>query len=169
MDAVVPGAEPAAPTDLSVTAILSVAIVTWTDNSDDEVGFRVQAAVWGWSETFPVDADTESIEIPGLARGGRYFFSVVAEDAEGLTGWSDTLIVPLGVGGRGPRPPRRLRATPIDATSARLTWNDDSTDELGFEIQVRQLADSWGRAALAGADVGRRPGRDARVVGRDSG
>ena len=63
------------------------------------------------------------------------------------------MTVALGVGGPGPRAPRRLRATPIDSTSARLTWVDDSTDELGFEIQVRLFGEVWERAALVGADV----------------
>ena len=144
---------PAAPTNLRATVTDSTSVrLDWTDNSDDEVAFRVSASVSGWSGTFPVDANTESLEIPGLARGGRYRFSVASEDAEGATSRSDTLVVALGVGGRGPRGPRRLRSTPIDPVSARLTWEDDSTDELGFEIQVRQFGDSWGRAALVGAN-----------------
>ncbi len=42
VDAVLPGAEPAAPSDLRVTPILNVAFFSWTDNSDDETGFEVQ-------------------------------------------------------------------------------------------------------------------------------
>lgn len=143
---------PAPPTDLRVTVDGTSVRLTWTDNSDDEVGFDVQAAVWGWSELFAVDADTESIEIPALARGGRYFFNVIAVDAEGQTAWSETLVVTLGVSGRGPRGPRRLRAMPVDPTSVRLTWEDDSTDELGFEIQVREFGERWGRVTLVGAN-----------------
>ncbi len=145
------GPEPPSNLRATVTDGTSVRL-TWTDNSDDEVGFDVRAAVWGWSEFFPVEADTESIEIPALARGGRYFFNVIAENAEGERAWSDDLVVTLGVAGRGPRGPRRLRATPVDASSVRLTWEDDSTDETGFEIQVREFGDRWGRAALVGAN-----------------
>ena len=144
---------PAPPTNLRATVTDPTSVrLTWTDNSDDEVGFRVSASVWGWSGIFEVDAGVESIEIPGLARGGNYFFSVAADDAEGLSGRSATLNVRLGVGGSGPRGPRRLRAAPIDPVSARLTWDDDSTDELGFEIQVRAFGERWGRVALVGAN-----------------
>lgn len=145
------GPEPPSNLRATVTDDTSVRL-TWTDNSDDEVGFDVRAAVWGWSEFFAVEADTESIEIPALARGGRYFFNVIAVDAEGQTAWSDSLVVTLGVSGKGPRGPRRLRAMPVDATSARLTWEDDSTDERGFEVQVREFGDRWSRAALVGAN-----------------
>ncbi|MXV99911.1 MAG: hypothetical protein F4X59_13180 [Holophagales bacterium] len=144
---------PAPPTDLRATVTDGTSVrLTWTDNSDDEVGFDVQAIVWGWSGLFAVDADTESIEIPALARGGRYFFNVIAVDAEGRTAWSETLVVTLGVSGRGPRGPRRLRAMPIDPTSVRLTWEDDSTDELGFEIQVREFGERWRRVTLVDAN-----------------
>ena len=156
---------PAPPSNLRATVTDGTSVrLTWSDNSDDEVGFDVRAAVWGWSAFFPVDADAESIEIPALARGGRYFFNVIAVDAEGQTAWSDTLVVTLGVSGRGPRGPRRLRAMPVDATSVRLTWEDDSTDEQGFEVQVREFGERWGRAALIGANeesallTGLRPG-----------
>ncbi len=145
---------PAAPTNLRATVTDGTSVrLTWTDNSDDEVGFLVSANVSGWSGAFAVDADTESLEIPALARGGRYRFSVASEDSEGRTSRSDGLIVALGVAGNGPRAPRRLRSTPLGATSALLTWDDDSTDELGFEIQVRLFGDVWDRVDLVGADV----------------
>ena len=160
VDAVLPGAEPAAPSDLRVTPILNVAFFSWTDNSDDETGFLVSAWVSGWSGTFAVDADTESFEIRGLARGGRYRFSLVSDDGERFSAASNTVTVALGVGGRGPRAPRRLRSTPIDSYSAHLTWVDDSTDELGFEIQVRLVGGTWERAALVGAGVEAFPLKD---------
>ncbi len=144
---------PAAPTNLRATVTDTTSIrLDWRDNSDDEVKFEVRASVSGWSELLTVDPDTESVEIRGLARGGRYRFTVTAEDAEGGFGTSNSLVVPLGVGGRGPNGPRRLRSTPVDATSARLTWDDDATDEIGFEIQVRLAGDSWRRVALIGAN-----------------
>ena len=145
------GPEPPSNLRATVTDGTSVRL-TWTDNSNDEVGFDVQAIVWSWSGLFAVDADTESIEIPALARGGRYFFNVIAVDAEGRTAWSETLVVTLGVSGRGPRGPRRLRAMPVDPTSVRLTWEDDSTDELGFEIQVREFGERWRRVTLVDAN-----------------
>ncbi len=142
---------PERPSNLRATVTDGTSVrLTWTDNSDDEVGFDVRAAVWGWSEFFAVEADTEAIEIPALARGGRYFFNVIAVDAVGRTASSDTLVLTLGVSGRGPRGPRRLRAMPVDATSVRLAWEDDSTDETGFEIQVREFGERWGRVALVG-------------------
>ena len=144
---------PVAPSNLRATVMDATSIrLDWRDNSDDEVKFEVRASVSGWSELLTVDPDTESVEIRGLARGGRYRFTVTAEDAEGGFGTSNRLVVPLGVGGRGPNGPRRLRSTPVDATSARLTWDDDATDEIGFEIQVRLAGDSWRRVALIGAN-----------------
>ena len=96
---------PAAPTNLRATVTDATSVrLTWTDNSADEVGFQVLAGVSGWSGTFPVAADTESAEIRGLARGGRYRFSVAADDGDRLSA-SDTVTVALGVGGPGPRAP----------------------------------------------------------------
>ena len=108
-----PEAAPAAPTNVRVEVIgATSARVSWVDNSDDEVGFLVSAWVSGWSGTFAVDADTESFEIRGLARGGRYRFSLVSDDGERFSAASNAVTVALGAGGRGPRAPRRLRSTP---------------------------------------------------------
>ena len=107
VDAVLPGAEPAAPSDLRVTPILNVAVLTWTDNSDDEEGFEVQVLREGklWLRD-EVLAEREFGIVIGLEAGVRYVFRVSAYSGGGLS-WSENAAVEWPEG----KVPRRQRTS----------------------------------------------------------
>ena len=135
VDAVLPGAEPAAPSDLRVTPILNVAFFSWTDNSDDEAGFEVQVLREGklWLRD-EVLAEREFGIVIGLEAGVRYVFRVSAYSGGGLS-WSENAAVEWPEQ-EGPAAPTNLRATVTDSTSVRLTWTDNSDDEVGFLVSA---------------------------------
>lgn len=155
-----PSPGPAAVTDLTASATGPTSVrLNWTDNSINELGFRVLALVSGWFGVFEAEADTESTEILGLARGGSYVFYVLPFDDSGL-GSRTGVGLALGSPGRGPVAPTKL-SWAVSGGAARLAWEHGSNDETGFEIQSRPDYDNadtvvvgggrWTRVALAPA------------------
>ncbi|MCY3968835.1 MAG: fibronectin type III domain-containing protein [Acidobacteria bacterium] len=126
---------PAAVTDVAVSAIApTTARVTWTGNAESDY-YHVEARLRGWSHT--VRTETEWVEIEGLARGGRYTFEVTAANRDGgsVPSWA---YLTLGGRGTGPQAPSSLSWAPEDEEGhwARVSWEDNSRDELGFEVQA---------------------------------
>ena len=81
-----PGERPAPPRSLKVSATSPASVrFTWTDNSDNERGFRVQRRLQGqrWQTAKTVVPNSEAAEIDGLVRGGRYDFRVQAFNDNG--------------------------------------------------------------------------------------
>lgn len=172
---------PRAVSDLTARATGDTSVrLTWRDNSSDETGFRVLAFVSGWYGLFEADANSESIEIEGLARGGEYFFFVLPYNEAGLGERSFTRLG-LGAPGRGPAAPTGLDWGFEDGV-ARLTWKDNSPGAAGFEIQSRPEYDRqdttvvgggrWKRVALVPAGstsfaLGRSEDIDYRVFAYD--
>ncbi len=163
----------------SATGATSVRL-TWRDDSSGELGFQVLALVSGWFGRFEAAANSESIEIEGLARGGSYLFFVLPYNDEGVGRRSFTRLT-LGAAGPGPEAPAGLKWG-VDGGVARLTWKDNSRGETGFEIQLRPEYDRqdtrvvgggrWTRVALVPAnttafDLDRSEGVDYRVFAYD--
>ena len=153
---------PRAVSDLTARATGDTSVrLTWRDNSSDELGFRVLALVSGWFGLFEADADSESIEIEGLARGGGYVFFVLPYNDAGI-GERSFASLSLGAVGRGPAAPTRLDWG-VDGGVARLTWRDNSRGETGFEVQLRPEYETqdtlvvgggrWTRVALVPANT----------------
>jgi len=140
---------PRAVSDLTarVTGDTSVRL-TWRDNSSDELGFRVLALVSGWFGLFETDANSEAIEIEGLARGGGYLFFVLPYNDAGV-GERSYARLGLGEAGRGPAAPTRLNWG-VDGGVARLTWRDNSRGETGFEVQLRPEYDRQDTTVVGG-------------------
>ena len=155
---------PRAVSDLRHSYIYATPVrLTWTDNSSDELGFRVLVLVSGWYGLFEADANSESIEIEGLALGGNYSFGVFPYNDEGLGGGSWTYLNWLWSHvQRGPAAPTELRWG-VNNGVARLTWKDNSSGETGFEVQWHPEYDThdttvvgggrWTRVALVPADA----------------
>lgn len=157
-----PAPGPRAVSDLTARASGSTSVrLTWTDSSSGERGFRVLALVSGWFGLFEAEAGSESIEIEGLARGGRYVFLVWPYDDAGLGGRS-VAGLSLGTVRSGPEAPTRLAWDVADGLG-RLTWKDNSSGETGFEIQYRPEYETedttvvgggrWTRVALVPANA----------------
>ena len=126
---------PPAVSDLAATAIGPTTVrVTWTGNSESD-GYWVRASAPGWLYT--VHVDTEWVDIEGLARGGRYTFEVAAVSEEGAQSVPSRAYLTLGARGTGPAAPSNLAWVPEgdEGHWARVSWKDNSRDELGFEVR----------------------------------
>jgi len=81
------GSVPAAPTNLSATAVSRSQInLAWSDNASDETGFRVERSTNGGSFTVVKSlptTDVTSYSDTGLARNTTYTYRVLATNATG--------------------------------------------------------------------------------------
>ena len=101
---------------------------------------------------------TGSFDFEGLARGGRYTFEVGALE-NGVFSLPSYAYLTLGERGPGPRAPSDLEllTSPTNSLTPeggpiRLSWKDNSSDELGFEIQAGRDG-SWQRVAIVPPDT----------------
>ncbi len=129
-------AHPLAPgpvADLTATAIGPTTVrVSWTGNPESD-SYTVRARLAGWGHSiWPLQA--ESVDIEGLARGGRYRFEVYADNEYGpsLPSWAH---LNLGARGAGPQAPSDVHVVESGVHWTTLGWKDNSNDELGFEVQ----------------------------------
>jgi Matrixin/Fibronectin type III domain/Bacterial pre-peptidase C-terminal domain len=84
---------PAAPTALAAAAASADRVdLTWTDQSNDEDGFRVERSTDGTTFTFVanVGANATGYAVTGLSASTTYYFRVRAYNAVGDSAWSDT-------------------------------------------------------------------------------
>ena len=115
--------------------------VTWT--ADPAAGrYQVGAVLRGWrdqrswrSGSQNVSAGTAWMDFEGLPRGGRYRFSIVSQAPDYGESVPSFAYLTLGERGAGPRAPSDLDWV-LEGNRVRLSWKDNSSDELGFEVQV---------------------------------
>ena len=138
-DCDVPFAQPpAAPTNLVATAVSETEIeLTWTDNSDNETGFKIEVDE-GNTGTFvyldTVGANVTSYPDSGLTTGVEYCYRVYAYNGDGDSGYSNVSCdTPVGL---PPAAPSNLNATAVSGSQIDLSWTDNSGNETGFKIEV---------------------------------
>ena len=161
---------PAAPSNVSATPLSDSRIdVVWQDNSTNETGFEVQRALGGPGDTFAVVASTGSGVTAwsnmALSPSTQYCYRVRAFNAMGgQTTFSEfsgatcaTTTAPSP-----PLAPSNIRVYVVSDTRLDVYWQDNSTNETGFEIHRSKdgpegaftLAASTGADATAKADIG---------------
>ena len=109
--------------------------LTWTA-TPKAGGYYVTALLPSWEDDryLPfAQASTLWMDFEGLPRGGRYGFRVwpVGLSAKGQPSLA---YLTLGERGAGPRAPSDV-AWVLEGDRVRLSWKDNSSDELGFEVQ----------------------------------
>jgi type 1 fimbria pilin len=128
---------PTAPDNLSAVAVSSTEIrLSWDDNADNEEGFEIERRSENETDFSPLDAvgaDIVQYTDTGLSADTTYFYRVNAVNSRGSSGYSN--IVSATTEPLVPSAPDNLVATPVSLSEIRLTWDDNSDNETGFEIE----------------------------------
>src|SRR5262245_20384754 len=129
---------PFAPTALNANAVTSTSIgLSWTDNSSDEDGFRIErapdvsASAGTYAEITTVGANVASYTDTDVVADTRYWYRVRAYTAVGNSGYSNAATA----GTLSPPAPTALGLTVVNATQINLAWTDNAGDEQGFSIE----------------------------------
>lgn len=137
---------PAAPTGLSATAAgIDQIDLSWTDNAGTETGYEVQRATIDatgpWTTvTAGLAANSTSYSNTGLSSNTQYWYRVRALGASGNSAWSNTATDTTDQ--EVPSAPGTPTLTVLSATSIRVQWLDNSTNEDDFEVE--RTGDSGG-------------------------
>lgn len=168
--ATVDAVPPAAPTGIAAVSLSNNTHirVTWQDNSTTETGFELErqtlaGAVWGPVATLSVSANTTQHDDPAGVGTHRYRARAVnAAGASAFTGWvSATIASPL------PSAPTNIAAAAINnGAQARVTWQDNSNNETGFQLERQTLSGAvWGPASTINVSANVTQHDDAPGVG----
>ena len=152
---------PAAPSTLQATASSTVQIdLTWTDNSTDEQGFRIErapdvnGAAGTYAEIGTVIANVATYSNTALTGNTKYWYRVRAYNTGGNSSYSNEVSATTPV---PPAAPSNLQAAAINATRIDLTWTDNSSDEQGFHVErapdVSGAAGTFAEIATVAAGV----------------
>ncbi len=151
------GAKPAAPTGLTATAVSASSVqLAWTDNATNEQNYRVEAKTTGaFTQLLQVAANATSATVTGLAPSTVYTFRVRGKNASGFSAYSNLASATTQAPPPPPVPaaPANLAATPLSSTQVMLTWQDKSTNETGFRIEVTDPRDPFLAIEIAAANA----------------
>jgi hypothetical protein len=145
-----------APSNLIATAISDTAIsLSWTDNTDDETGFKVERCLVNDCSSFTqigLSSANEAsyIDASGLLPATSYRYRVRAYktaihdwDSDYSNEADDLTYSAMATG---------LDAIALNSQMIKLVWNDISTDEDGYEIQVKVWNGRFVTIGTVGAD-----------------
>jgi predicted phage tail protein len=134
----VPNVIPADPTSLIVTTIASTQVdMAWTDNANNENGFRIERSDNGgpWTEVGQTTANVTTFSDIGLAPASNYSYRVYAFNGIGDSANPAGPIAVTTTTGTPPAAPSNLLSTPTQS-SLTLSWTDNSDNEDGFRVQI---------------------------------
>ncbi|MCP4446668.1 MAG: hypothetical protein GY811_15180 [Myxococcales bacterium] len=129
--------------------------LTWTDNSDDEAGFRLQRSTLpggSFADITTTGADVVSFVDDAVELGTDYEYRVVATNADGDAAPSNVAsasLPPLANAASGLAAVLPLATPP----QAQLSWTDNSSDETGFKVQRGPTGGTMADIATTAADV----------------
>ena len=123
-----------APSDLAITASTVALDLMWSDNSDNELGFYLERSEDGgpFNPIDTVDANTTSYSDTGLEVGVVYTYRVQAYGEYSVSEYSGSANGMLMVAAVSA--PDNLAVSEVEST-AELSWNDNSDNEIGFYIE----------------------------------
>lgn len=150
---------PAAPTDLNVRAISATQVVlTWSDRSSDEIGFRIERLDAGvWRQVAVVAANVVTWQDNGRPPATSCTYRVRAYNGAGVSEASPAASV-LTPAGQAPLAPGYVLGwwSSLPRRRVVLYWTDRSRTEQGFLIERSSDGGStWSSLARVGRNVTR--------------
>ena len=160
-------AGPAAPSNLVATLLSNPTRtqLTWRDNSNNENLFQVWRSTNGGAFTQigtvnrsntqrTATGGTVTFTNTNLTAGNTYAYYVIAVNTapnpDQSSVPSNTVSVALPT---IPARPTNLRVTGVTQTTVSLAWNDNSNNEVDFEIQWRLGGGAWQTAGIVPANT----------------
>jgi hypothetical protein len=144
-----PPLPPAAPSNLRASATSLTQIdLSWTDNSDNETGFKIERSTDGtnFGQIATTGANVTTYSDTGLNESTKYYYRVRASNSGGDSAPSNTASAPAA--------PSLLTAAPASSTSVDLSWMDNSSDETQFKIErTDDAGQNFTEIATVGANV----------------
>ena len=137
---------PAAPSKLKVTALgVNSFKLKWKDNSKNEDGWEVLAALKGSKPQHflyipKADLTTYTVFTNELTNIGVVFQVAAYKGAPGseVSGEASEVVASKGLPRKTFQRPSGLQAKSLDDSRIRLTWDDNSSWEAGYQIQFRE-------------------------------
>jgi hypothetical protein len=133
---------PASPSSLKASAASASSVtVSWSDNSGDEAGFKLERSANGvdFAEIATLGANATGFADTGLSAKTSYWYRVRAFNSAGLSGYSNTGAATTP--DVAPAAPSSVSAQDNGDGSAGVSWVDASSNETGFEVR-RETWDS---------------------------
>jgi len=127
---------PTAPSSLAATANGLSINLSWTDNSTDETGFKLERKTGSggtYAEiTSSIAINATSYADNGLTAGTTYFYRLRSYNAAGNSSYTTEVSATIVT---APTAPSGLSATASGSTTINLAWTDNSSNETGFKIE----------------------------------
>ena len=147
---------PTTPSGLTATPVSATQInLAWTDNSNNETGFKIERQTGGgsFSQIAATGTNVKDYNDASVSPSTTYTYRVRAYNGSGDSTYSNSVTVTTGSAGQGPTAPSNLTATGISDTQINLSWTDNSSDETGFKIERQTGGGSFSQIATVGTNV----------------
>ncbi len=143
---------PSGPAGLAAALVLAPNVspsvhLEWTDRSTDETGFsleRKKNSDPNFAEIALLPANTTAYDDTDVAADTTYVYRVFALNAAGSSSPSNQVAVAVTEypGSVPPIAPTNLAAVGVNYDEIDVTWNDNSTNETGFVVEITPDAGS---------------------------
>lgn len=149
------GTPPNAPTNLTLNVVSSTQInLTWTDNSNNESGFKIERKIEGGSylEIASVGVNVTSYNDTSLSPNTKYYYKVIAYNSFGQSSSNEASATTLPLGAP-PNAPTNLNANVLSCNKVQLIWTDNSDNENGFRIERKEGSGTYIALVTLGSDT----------------
>jgi hypothetical protein len=148
-------APPYNPTNLVAAPAPDAITLTWQDNSRVEDLYDVQRAADAvtFSTLASLPANSTSYRDVAVVVAKTYWYRVQARKDGGASNNSNTISVMVPLPGT-PTSASGTEAMPVNSSSIRVRWTDNSTDESGFRVeQASSVAGPWASGGTAAVNA----------------